>query len=333
MTDSSFCQQRAIMQLYNKPLPRFDLNSVNPYLSKNFTKEQLDMRRKAEVLKYGANKSSSQTNNLTKRQQFSMLARGSYVQPNQSTLLSGNIGCSADQMIPTPTSASGVPGKVVYLYNDETVPLYNFSNFNVRPYSDYVPTDSTPWQFISLPDVSGNNSTTNYLIIYNSIDQDYYTYTLTIPVGIFVYGTSRLANRPGKLTMQINSASLSAYYNQNLYGTYSNPAFDTSMSLIFDVSNSIPGPFNASYFVGNMTFSGVRLYTSPSFVYSFGLAVNIGITVANDATYNTASYFGSTGLKYGPVVNMSANKNLKNGQINVLYASGTANAGSFITSF
>jgi hypothetical protein len=68
-------------------------------------------------------------------------------------------------------------------------------------------------------------------------------------------------------------------------------------------------------------------------VYSFSVAVNFGITVANDATYNTTSYFGSAGLKYGPILNMSANKNVKNGQINVLYASGTTNAGSFITGF
>ena len=336
MTDSNFCQQRTIMQLYNKPLPRFDLNSINPYLSGKFTKEQLDMRRKAEILKYSANRSSTQTNNLTKRQQFSMLARGSYVQPNQSTLLLGNIGCSDDKMTPTPTSASDVPGKVGYLYNDETVPLYNFASFNVRPYSDYVPTDSNPWQFISQPDVSFNNTTTesitNYLIMYNSINEDFYTYKITIPVGIFVYGTSKIANLPGKITLRINSASLRSYYNQTIYGTYSSPVFDTSMNLVFDVSNSTPGQFNATYFAGNMTFSGVRLYATPGFVYSFAVVVNIGITVANDVNYNTASYFGTDGLKYGHVINMSANTNSKNGKINVLsYSSGTANLGSFIT--
>ena len=235
-------------------------------------------------------------------------------------------------MMPRPTSSSDVPGPIVYLYNDETVPLYNFSSFNIRNYSDNVDNDYTPWQFISPPDISGNNETTNYLILYNSINQTSYTYTITVPLGIYVYGTSKLANLPGKMTLQIKNASVSAYYNNKLYGTYSSPAFDTSMSLVFDVSNATPGSFNASYFAGNATFSGVQLYTSPSFVYSFSTNVVIDLTVANDPNYNTASYFGTAGLKYGPVINMSINTNSTNGQINVSYASGTMNVGgSFIT--
>jgi hypothetical protein len=260
-----------------------------------------------------------------------MLARGTYLQPSQSDLNSGKASCAADELTPTPTSSCDVPGSVMYLYNDPTVPLYNFSNFNVRSYSDYVPTKSDPWQFISPPDISGNNLITNYLIIYTSIDKPYYTYTITIPVGICVFGTSQLPNRPANIKMQIRNASLKTYYNESLIETYSSPTFDTSMSIIFDVSNSVPGAFNANYFVGNMQFSGIKLYTSPTFVYSFSVATSIVKTVSNDVNYTDNSYFGTAGLKYGPIVNMTANTNSKNGPINLSYSSGIGNAGSFIT--
>ena len=334
MTDASFCEQRTIMQLYNRPLPRFDLNSINPYLSGKYTKSQLDMRRKTEILKYSPARVSTQTNNLTKKQKFAMLAKGTYVQPQQSILSSGNVVCPADEMIMTPTSASGVPGPVKYLYNDETVPLYNFASFNLRSYPDYVATDATPWQFVSQPDVSvmdGDEMLSHYLILYNSVAQPEYTYTITIPVGLSVSGTSKSANLKEELTLEVLSATLRSYYNKNLYGTYSNPTFDSTMSLVFDVESSKPGPFRANYFVGNMTFSGVRLYTSPTFVYSFMTEINLSLSSTGN-TYDSNIYFGQAGLAYRATVNMSTtNPTASDGPINVLHSSGTTNNGSLLT--
>jgi len=300
------------MQLYNQPLPRIDLNSINPYLGGKFTKSQLDMRRKAEILKYSPARVSTQTNNLTKKQQFSMLARGSYVQPQQSVLERGNISCAEDNMIMTPTSSCDVPGPVMYLYNDETVPLYNFSSFNTRSYSDYAAPDVTPWQFVSIPNLSiqaGVQETSHYLMLYNSVSQPTYTYTVTVPVGISVSGTS-YANSNARITASVSSATLRSYYNDNLYGTYSNPAFDSSMTHVFDVSNVRPGPFSANSFVGSMTFSGVQLYTSPTFVYSFTTQVGLSVNWTGNGNIG----IGSTGLR--AIVNMT---------------SGTTNRGSFLT--
>jgi hypothetical protein len=300
------------MQLYNQPLPRIDLNSINPYLSGKFTKSQLDMRRKAEILKYSPARVSTQTNNLTKKQQFSMLARGTYVQPQQSVLERGNVACAEDNMIMTPTSSCDVPGPVTYLYNDETVPLYNFSSFNTRSYPDYAAPDSTPWQFVSIPNLSiqtGVQETSHYLILYNSVAQPTYTYTITVPVGISVSGTN-YANSNARITANVSSATLRSYYNDNLYGTYSNPAFDTNMRHVFDVSNMNPGTFSANSFIGSMTFSGVQLYTSPTFVYSFTTQVDLSVNWTGNGNIG----IGSTGLR--AIVNMT---------------SGTTNRGSFLT--
>ena len=48
----SICQQRAKQLTFNTPLPRNEI--VSPY-NGNYTKEQLDMRRKAEIFKYNNN--------------------------------------------------------------------------------------------------------------------------------------------------------------------------------------------------------------------------------------------------------------------------------------
>ena len=57
------------------PLPgRFNL--YNPYISSTYTKSDFDMRRKSEILKYKSNDSTTQTNNLTKKQIWSMISKG-----------------------------------------------------------------------------------------------------------------------------------------------------------------------------------------------------------------------------------------------------------------
>ena len=69
----SICQQRTKQLAFNKPLPRNEI--VSPY-NGNYTKDQFDMRRKAEILKYNNNASSSKTNNLSKSQRWAQLVNG-----------------------------------------------------------------------------------------------------------------------------------------------------------------------------------------------------------------------------------------------------------------
>lgn len=112
-------------QLTNVPLPRVELQP-SPY--GQYTKYQLDMRRKAEILKYKSNKQNSKTNNLTKTQIYVNAVNG-YNNIGKSTvdkILNGETTCPNDDLIPTPTSSSDIPGPIIYLINDETVPLYNY---------------------------------------------------------------------------------------------------------------------------------------------------------------------------------------------------------------
>jgi hypothetical protein len=107
----------------------------NPYIDSKYTKYDFDMRRKSEILKYKSNESTTQTNNLTKKQRWSMISKGTYnsisqAQLNNAMLIGNNVSvlqdCSTSSIIYTPTSSSDVPGPVIYLYNDESVPLYNY---------------------------------------------------------------------------------------------------------------------------------------------------------------------------------------------------------------
>lgn len=69
----SICQQRSKQQMFSLPFPRYD--PISPY-DGTYTQQQLDMRRKAEILKYSNNSSSTKTNNLSRSQLWSQLVKG-----------------------------------------------------------------------------------------------------------------------------------------------------------------------------------------------------------------------------------------------------------------
>lgn len=116
-------------QLHNTPQVRVELQP-SPY-DRGFTKFQLDMRRKAEILKYSSNKQSGQTNSMTKKQQTALLLSGrsngrSGLSYYQRTNINQPVNCTNDDLIPTPTSSSDIPGPRIDLIYDESVPLYNY---------------------------------------------------------------------------------------------------------------------------------------------------------------------------------------------------------------
>ena len=59
---------------------RYTILDTSPYLNNQYTKEQIDMRRKTEILKYKGNSSNSLGNNLTRKQLFSLYSSGQYQQ-------------------------------------------------------------------------------------------------------------------------------------------------------------------------------------------------------------------------------------------------------------
>lgn len=313
---SNLCQQRAIALQNNEPLTRF--TPVSPYVGGRFTKMQLDMRRKVEILKYNANKSSSQTNNLTKKQSYALLARGSLHTPSQTVLLSNSVNCAADNSIPTPSSSSDVPGQVVYLYEDRAVPLYNYSGFNARTYPEYNPGNKAPWKVVTYSDVSLNSQIPGnlfYLIVSDYIDKPIHTYDVNIPVGISISGTRLSGSKPDNIYVSVQYANLSVYYNNGMVTTIRNPGIgnSTGLSIGFDVSNNSAGPFRITQYLGNLGFNQIRLFTSPTYVYSF--LASFALTLYTDSPTIphvndlVLAYFGTGGLSVQVLANMSPNTN------------------------
>ena len=288
-TNSSFCKQRALSQLNNVPLTRF--TPINPYQTTSYTKSQLDMRRKVEILKYSANKSSSQTNNLTKKEKFALLVKGG-LSRTQSNIQSNAVNCEADNQILTPTTSSNIPGPVMYLYEDPAIPLYNYSDYNVRNYPSYVPNNEDPWQFVVKSNTLVYNNESKginiyYLIISNTINQPKYNYTVVMPVGLAVVGSIPTSYIPptgftGEIDIALYSVQLKAYYNGNLAKTITLQSSDLSMcNITLNVptqnTGSSPLPFSATVFLGNLAFRNIQLYTAPTYVYTFEL--NVSLTV------------------------------------------------------
>lgn len=120
--NSSECLLRTNTALNNVPPTR--MNLVSPYPL--FTRPQLDMRRKVEILKYSNNNSSSKTNNFSKKQQWSMLVNGITKNSSQAIVSTELLECLLDDQIPTSSSSCDVPGKPIILQLDPTVPLYNY---------------------------------------------------------------------------------------------------------------------------------------------------------------------------------------------------------------
>ena len=84
-------------------------NMVSPYTYNS----DLNMRRKVEILKY----IRPHKNNVSKNK-YSNLAQQNNKQVSRITCNNTNI--------PVPTSSSDVPGPVIYLQEDPTVPLYKY---------------------------------------------------------------------------------------------------------------------------------------------------------------------------------------------------------------
>jgi hypothetical protein len=121
----SYCALRKLRMTNPTPPTRF--TPISPYTNENrkFTKEELDMRRKVEILKYANTKASNKINRPTRSETFSGIVRR-----NQ-----GNRRVNDCSNTPQLSSNSDVPGKPIYLRLDKNVPLYNY-RFNEIVYAE-----------------------------------------------------------------------------------------------------------------------------------------------------------------------------------------------------
>jgi hypothetical protein len=78
---------------------------------------QLNMRRKAEILKYDGNRQASKTNNFTRKENWSKIVRGtSSIQTTNYNIDNDlvNSSCMVNNATPMLTTRSNVPGKPIF---------------------------------------------------------------------------------------------------------------------------------------------------------------------------------------------------------------------------
>ena len=123
-----------IISPYTDTTPSEDASTIVP----KYTKKQLDMRRKYEILQHKNN--GAVNGNRTKAAGYASLmsnSRNRYtisVKQNDEVVVYSSNACPDDETIVVPTTSSDVPGPREDIYYDPDVPLYNFG-YKVRDYA------------------------------------------------------------------------------------------------------------------------------------------------------------------------------------------------------
>lgn len=275
MTDN-FCRQRRLNMLFHVPTNRDELVKPDP----NFTTEQLNMRRKVEILKY--NKNVNKNNSLTQKTNFSRLARGNYKQ--------NRLVCPNDHKIPTSNSNSDVPGPSVFLFEDKNVPLYNYNNNNIDRYNSgngisYNNESDREWTLYNFSDLLiTNNERLSILTIYDNIKSTSYTYTFSTPIYTNITGINLTQDMKNIVyTLTINYITLKVFYNDNvIYDENAQPEISTIEYTINPVNDSGTYDYNLDFNNGVVTFNNIVLPTEPGFNYEFKTNISIGISYNDD---------------------------------------------------
>jgi hypothetical protein len=304
------CNQRKIQMLYNIPPSRYDVKS--PYNEFSFTQRDYDMRRKIEILKYEGNKTNTKTNMLTKKERWSQIVN-SKIQPKILPTNTKIFDCSLDDYIPTPTSSCNIPGPITYLVYNKNVPLYNYKVNNF--YSIINKNDLENWQYFINNDIifsNGINTKLMTLYIKPNVELYSYTYSFSIPIGFYVFGTNintSLLNNDiaiNDISLNIDSIELSVYYNDvkvKLEKSVIIQPQDISMNYNLSLTSTVNRDvsYNIISYLGTLNVSNLYLFTEPGYIYDIYLKFNLSTDVyTKNVTINTG--FINQTIPYSSIV-------------------------------
>ena len=324
---SAILQQRRSAALFHIPLQRFSL--ISPY--PQYTVEQLNMRRKVEILKYSNVQSNTKTNNPTKSERWASLMR-----TRTKNVINYEL---TPPCIPRPilTTSCNVPGPPIYLQLDPTVPLYNyipaFANrsygispgttvqLNLYTINELLLSESTDHHVINVStNVFSVERQLGSLIFTNYAEPDkaYPIPKITVPIGLYIsliigcesYDASGniISKRPitdlenSSIVVQIQSIIPIIKYN----GTLITPIRAPSVS-IYPSHNpyiSIPcsqlvsisaGVYYAIQYTGMLTIDGLILPSAQNLVY------DIDVSIECTCNINDMSSIGSLNSTTNPL--------------------------------
>lgn len=332
--------QKRRFQIFNIPPVRYNnlAKERNPYLqinpdtSQNFTKFQLDMRRKSEVLKYSSNRMSTQTNNLTRAERFVQAVNGSYQQRTFSQeFIENNTNngvltvCPPGTIIKTPTTSSDVPGPPMLLYEDPAIPLYQFINETLNAPYGLINQESDPYP-LGFNYVNKSNINTDedsppiFTLYFLNVSSNYYTLSFTTPVSIsftsnYLQGITSPFSSGDYIDIAINSISLSAVYSYSQVTFIIPPMYTLLYNTVIrvNVTNNNVSSFSGTCYFNTVTFSNIIIPSQVGYIYDFKLIINYNV-IPNDVytqNYNTptiTTFLNAT----TPVTPSTANCSLSN---------------------
>lgn len=329
---STVCQQRKIQMLFNITPIRYEPQS--PYVQyPEFSQKDFDMRRKVEILKYEGNKTNTKTNKIKKTERWAQIVNGKTQKSSFTSVFNTTIDattgnyttneikatipdCSMDDFIPTPTSSCGIPGPISYLVYNQKVPLYNYAT-QPNAYAFAESNNYDKWNYFITNDIkcqSGVETKIFSLYIKPNIEQYSYTYSFTIPIGIYVNGTNisnSLLSQPlsfSDISLNINSIELAAYYSNKkvtLQKTISTVP-SNNISLNYNISftpTNIFNSYSAVLYKGMLQVSNLYLFTEPGYIYDIYMKFNMSLNTSNNINYNTSIL----NTYYGVICNLSSN--------------------------
>jgi hypothetical protein len=292
-------EQRRQLALFNKPIARLSL--ISPY--PDYTKSQLDMRRKVEILKYSNGAQNTKTNNFTKKQQWAMLVNGSTQNPSQYDIINNNVKFEKDR--PMSSSASGIPGTPIMLQYDETIPLYNYKNqrtYNINnsiieTIYDLFTVNTIQYLDKNIYDFSFDSSNNQertwplgVLRFNTKASNQYQLFNISSPIALWVnliYGIEMsdingniikklpLTSRDN-ITMNITDINLTVTYNKIPLILTEKPIilFDKSRFIIFTGDNVPIGQSYGIQYIGNVDIKNLKLPSQVNRIYDINIIVN-----------------------------------------------------------
>jgi|SaaInlStandDraft_5_1057022.scaffolds.fasta_scaffold06392_3 hypothetical protein len=314
---SSICAQRKKNMLFTVPPPRNTILDKSPYPA--YTSSQLNMRRKAEILKYSGTVQNTKTNNPTKKQLYSQIMQGRNGVRSTPNNTENNNQCPTTTIIYTPSGASGVPGPSVDLYLDNSIPLYNYAT-NTTSEGIGENANTNKW-LIHYADENTyvNDNDMNLLFSINItdiIDEYKYTYYVSVPIGFKISGSkkptdnkvSTYNNLSLKLDPTFNTPiEFIVNYNDDNVKVISDPIISYSSNenitdISFNIDDNAP-TFTATLYTGILTISNIDLYTEAGYIYDVYIKPHMNIVIGDNTL--TSAFELDYDVSYGLLLNLS----------------------------
>lgn len=235
-----------------------------------------------------------------------------------NTVIKRNIPVCDIDAIPTPTSSSDVPGPIIYLIKDNTIPLYNYATRN-NNYGIQNEEDTKDIKYSTINNIlckDGVETTLFSLYVVNNNDEYSRIFNFNAPLSM--YFQSDVINTLSaydisfqNLSLTLSNISLNIYYNDSkvLLPHIPNINIPITNTGTYDISlNKTPGnnprytTYSGQLYIGMLNISNIYLFTQPGYVYTIKLQCNMNYSAPNNAIYT--SYF--TNIQSGVICNTTS---------------------------